>query len=200
MSTKMLKTAFLGLVLSVSGFANAGLITGELNTDNHQTTYLSTDNNTQGVHISDSLNFEWMTTDYFEYELESGVNYFLHIAATDKGGIASLLGNFFLSGNSHVFANGTSSLVTNDLLWQVSTTGWNNYESATVHGNWGDSPWGTSHISAIDQDAKWIWSTDAHNDNAVFFSVEIKAVPEPSTLAIFALGIMGLASRRFKKQ
>lgn len=25
-------------------------------------------------------------------------------------------------------------------------------------------------------------------------------VPEPSTLAIFALGIMGLASRRFKKQ
>ncbi|MFT6691242.1 MAG: hypothetical protein ACJAXH_001767 [Colwellia sp.] len=26
------------------------------------------------------------------------------------------------------------------------------------------------------------------------------AVPEPSTLAIFALGIMGLASRRFKKQ
>jgi hypothetical protein len=28
----------------------------------------------------------------------------------------------------------------------------------------------------------------------------ITAVPEPSTLAIFALGIMGLASRRFKKQ
>ena len=25
-------------------------------------------------------------------------------------------------------------------------------------------------------------------------------VPEPSTLAIFALGIMGLASRKFKKQ
>jgi hypothetical protein len=25
-------------------------------------------------------------------------------------------------------------------------------------------------------------------------------VPEPSTLAIFALGIIGLASRRFKKQ
>jgi len=27
-----------------------------------------------------------------------------------------------------------------------------------------------------------------------------QAVPEPSTLAIFALGLMGLASRRFKKQ
>jgi hypothetical protein len=29
---------------------------------------------------------------------------------------------------------------------------------------------------------------------------EVRDVPEPSTLAIFALGIMGLASRRFKKQ
>jgi hypothetical protein len=29
---------------------------------------------------------------------------------------------------------------------------------------------------------------------------EPPTVPEPSTLAIFALGIVGLASRRFKKQ
>lgn len=31
------------------------------------------------------------------------------------------------------------------------------------------------------------------------FSVSTTAVPEPSTIAIFALGLMGLASRRFKK-
>jgi hypothetical protein len=31
-------------------------------------------------------------------------------------------------------------------------------------------------------------------------SAESNAVPEPSTLAIFALGMIGLASRRFKKQ
>jgi len=31
-------------------------------------------------------------------------------------------------------------------------------------------------------------------------SVGVTAVPEPTTLAIFALGIMGLAARRFKKQ
>ncbi|WP_299084424.1 PEP-CTERM sorting domain-containing protein [uncultured Paraglaciecola sp.] len=31
-------------------------------------------------------------------------------------------------------------------------------------------------------------------------TTSITSVPEPSTLAIFALGIMGLASRRFKKQ
>lgn len=35
-----------------------------------------------------------------------------------------------------------------------------------------------------------------------FISIELNptSVPEPSTLAIFALGMMGLASRRFKKQ
>jgi len=32
------------------------------------------------------------------------------------------------------------------------------------------------------------------------FAVTTTEVPEPSTLAIFALGVMGLASRRFKKQ
>ena len=32
------------------------------------------------------------------------------------------------------------------------------------------------------------------------FHADLTAVPEPSTLAIFALGMIGLASRRFKKQ
>jgi len=35
--------------------------------------------------------------------------------------------------------------------------------------------------------------------NASLDNVSLTTVPEPSTLAIFALGIMGLASRRFKK-
>jgi hypothetical protein len=36
--------------------------------------------------------------------------------------------------------------------------------------------------------------------NAVDVGVEVRAVPEPSTIAIFALGMICLASRRFKKQ
>ena len=42
------------------------------------------------------------------------------------------------------------------------------------------------------------------NNGVVFIAYErtgnSQEVPEPSTLAIFALGIMGLAARRFKKQ
>lgn len=37
-------------------------------------------------------------------------------------------------------------------------------------------------------------------DNVVVAKVPVTQVPEPSTLAIFALGLMGLASRRVKKQ
>jgi hypothetical protein len=37
-------------------------------------------------------------------------------------------------------------------------------------------------------------------DFTAFAYGDVTSVPEPSTLAIFALGIMGLASRRFKKQ
>jgi hypothetical protein len=36
--------------------------------------------------------------------------------------------------------------------------------------------------------------------NASSFLIKVTDVPEPSTLAIFALGLIGLASRRFKKQ
>lgn len=40
---------------------------------------------------------------------------------------------------------------------------------------------------------------DIGYDDIVFAS-KISEVPEPSTLAVFALGLMGLASRKFKKQ
>lgn len=40
----------------------------------------------------------------------------------------------------------------------------------------------------------------APGDHCTIAIVQSVSVPEPSTLAIFALGIMGLASRRFKKQ
>ncbi|MCJ8322073.1 MAG: PEP-CTERM sorting domain-containing protein [Colwellia sp.] len=39
----------------------------------------------------------------------------------------------------------------------------------------------------------------ADNDYRLTFNDGAASVPEPSTLAIFALGIMGLASRRLKK-
>ena len=83
----------------------------------------------------------------------------------------------------------------------MSTSGWSDYETASmVGGTNGVWPWGKR--TAIDSNATWIWTSKAYDDNNVYFSAAITAtdVPEPSTLAIFALGLMGLVSRRFKKQ
>ena len=56
-------------------------------------------------------------------------------------------------------------------------------------------------------DSSWInlTSIDIHRDSGIFMgidniSVNAQSVPDPSTLVIFALGAMGLFSRRLKKQ
>lgn len=56
-----------------------------------------------------------------------------------------------------------------------------------------------SYIAGIEDPASL---QDIYSASEVYalFLVKSSSVPEPSTLAIFALGIMGLASRRFKKQ
>lgn len=46
----------------------------------------------------------------------------------------------------------------------------------------------------------WSQPDNAAQSDISTFLVRATQVPEPSTLAIFALGIMGLAARRFKKQ
>ncbi len=71
--------------------------------------------------------------------------------------------------------------------------------------------WGMVNISitglAMSSNTKFQWIQAKHSgnnwDNWAIDNVKLSNnvdVPEPSTLAIFALGMMGLASRRFKKK
>ncbi len=55
------------------------------------------------------------------------------------------------------------------------------------------SPNTITNWSGLDGETKW--QSVSH-----LLVSEVKNVPEPSSLAIFALGVIGLASRRFKKQ
>ena len=71
-----------------------------------------------------------------------------------------------------------------------------------------DSWWNTSGITEYSSTnflllgTHWTsWNKETVNSRAGHWLVrEATSVPEPSTLAIFALGMIGLASRRFKKQ
>jgi len=62
-------------------------------------------------------------------------------------------------------------------------------------GAWGGSRGFTGHI-----DEFALYDTVLTSEQISAHYSAAKSVPEPSTLAIFALGLMGLASRRFKKQ
>ena len=186
-------------VVNFSQIAHAGLLTGALNVDNQHWVYLSTDDNTQGNLLSSGSN--WALTETFSTNLVAGTDYFLHIRGKNATNISGFLGEFNLTGSEHLFSNDLDKVLTNTSDWQVSTSGWNNYVNASmVNGTNGVAPW--FNIAGVDSSATWIWTTDAQNDNQVYFSLAITAtdVPEPSTLAIFALALMGLASRRANKQ
>ena len=61
-------------------------------------------------------------------------------------------------------------------------------------------------LLANNYDHHWLTGSEQqHNSTMLVRTASVvtsptTSVPEPSTLAIFALGIMGLAARRFKKQ
>ena len=131
--------------------------------------------------------------------------YYLHVQAEDWGYIAGFLGDFSIDTNDHVFNNGLAQLLTNNVDWNLSTTGWNNYTTASTSllgtSYNGIGPWGLRN--GVDANADWIWSSESYTDLNAYFSTTITAVtavPAPSTMIIFGLALIGLASRRFKKQ
>jgi MSHA biogenesis protein MshQ len=194
-----LKTLAVSCALIASTHASATLLSGGLNVDNGYAAYISTDNTVQGNLISSANN--WYSTYHFSgVNLTAGQNYFLHIFAYDQGGIAGFLGEFNLTGSDHQFSNGLTNLKTNTTDWDVSLTGWNNYQDASYLGNNGVWPWG-SH-SAISGDAEWIWTADAHNHNQVYFTTAITAtqVSEPGAIMLLGFGLAGLMIARRKSK
>jgi hypothetical protein len=204
MNIKMLKAAVAGLVLSVSGFATAGLITvSEI-----------TNQTTDGQLFNFSLNI----SDYFagssstleviiQGDFDGGAGSSEDVSVSMEG---VLFGNFGFDStqaynvvnytlgvnnfNTYKFnlqflldAGTTASLLLDNVLNVAidfddgvnTDCGWSNTDNCITNS-------GASPFAAIN----YTYSNSVPTTN----------VPEPTSLAIFALGIMGLASRRFKKQ
>jgi hypothetical protein len=196
MKFKFLMTILASLVLSASclvNVANAGLITVD---DWHLTT--GPNAGLTQSRYSDDIFFAISKNTYFDHTAEYEMLDGYHQATWDEytGVVNEYISSFGYLPSDHVHHNnfGWSGYSyegeTRYYFNLADTTQVNGQSKYHIHAGNHDSYTNLNYYQAnsFTQWAGFILVKDEVN------------VPEPSTLAIFALGIMGLASRRFKKQ
>lgn len=195
--------------------ASATLLTGTLRVDDQFDAYFSTNNGVQGDLIASGD--DWRATYTLSDAMTAGQSGFLHIVAHNVGGAGGFLGAFYFSDSNFKFANGTQTLLTGDSAWTYNTTGWANSSNAwstpVNEGEEGVGPWNATPALAA-ANPSWIWnhlSSASHPDtNTLYFSAKLISnsnvtgdangvVPEPASLALFGLGIAGMAAMRKRR-
>jgi len=149
----------------------------------------------------------WTQSDSVTIDLGAGTHYFAWLISNDgeptDGNPAALLAEILWDGN----ANYSSS------AWEVCESGEGldcsgSLTNATEYGFNGDpNIWtdvnGGNPVSGISTNANWIYTAnnfaDADPQAAIRTSITIGAVPEPSIIALFALGLFGLGFARRRK-
>ena len=182
--------------------ANATTLAGDNTSDNFFTAYLSTSDSVLGTQI-DTGN-DWTTTYSFSGQgLSGGVTNYLHVIAGNGGGPEMYVGDFTLSDTGFHFANGTQHIATDTTNWRASGAAASWFAPTGTPQSFDPSTWGTR--PNIDAGALFIWSNPTGVNDEAFFSTTITAaavthgVPEPGTLSILALGLLGFGALRRRK-
>lgn len=189
----MLRTTILA-ALATAGLATAAnaqvTLAGFINVDDRFTASVSTSATTAGTTWFSGTS--WPTTYSGTLDITDPGTYFLHVRAQDLGRPEMFIGRFTLTG-AGVFANGTQTLITNELDWVVSTSNFGESTTAPiVIGSNGISPWG---FFANQQDAKFIWAPQ-YVDGVAYFTASFTVIPTPASAAA---GLLGLAALRRKR-
>ena len=188
MSSKIKSIVLLCLFsLCIAGKANAGLIVGDLYAD---------DNGIQWEYVGN-------------FDLTDGIDIFTGATATTYNGVEAALfhfntlssGEIALSTNKeNDYSNIADFIVNHNAFYDTFNGGHlnigiqENSESLTTDIN------GNTSYDLIGDRSAYVWDRAGSKGfyvNHVFKSV---SVPEPSTLAIFTLALIGLASRHIKKK
>jgi hypothetical protein len=195
MKFKFLKSILVGMIISASSLANAGLIhTFEFDD-------LSAWNNVSNFIVGDSLtvtfddntdfnNVEWNDILSFQFNINAGSPGALHNADFNTNGNANDMFSFI---NNEVVLNfGVASV--SGFADPVNGKGYTalfENNSIDISVEIGQTSTG-SYVTAILED-----TTSGSSYSIISTPIQ---VPAPASLAIFALGMLGLASRRFKNQ
>lgn len=190
MNLKMIKAAWIGLVLSVSGLANATLIdNGSYTTDTEAglewLDWTTTSGETQADAIATFGSGGWRIANQTEvYELFN--NYFdttlIYTSENyvNSAGIPDYTNKFTEFKDLFGSNNGTQ------VFARIEGLGLIGLQSSHIFGGYLPGTYGAINLNRTREGVALVRD-----------SVQ---VPEPSTFAIFALGMIGLVSRRFKKQ
>jgi hypothetical protein len=191
MNIKLIKAACAGITLTICSFANAGIIDNGSYTTVDGLDWLDwtlTQSETQSTALA--ANIGWRTATLIEMESMmntmfsttftwdvSGIDVGLGAVAGVQNYKATFLQLFGATGNQYTYASAEG----------VGLVGFGDYAYAAVgRPGGGDHPFDDINFASSFSGVALVRSSIS--------------VPEPSTLAIFALGMIGLASHRFKKQ
>ncbi|ASP48542.1 PEP-CTERM sorting domain-containing protein [Cognaticolwellia beringensis] len=203
MKLKFLRAAAAGLMLTVCSIANAGLIINNFGLTSSDNTITFDEIVFAGNTVVD--------TQYASLGLTftSGLKYDAQGSSSFPGISGHYLGNFTPVINPFsIFFSDDQTEAAFGLATNPQTTTFNallngvlveSFSTSTSANNSSQGFYGFTGI-LFDEIQVASNSGSALIDNIQFNNSSSTAVPEPSTLAIFALGIMGLAARRFKKQ
>jgi uncharacterized protein YjdB len=162
---------------------NTVQLVSELLVDNSFNLYISTSDTEKGELMLSGPSDKVYK---YNYLLDKGKKYYLHIEAKDAGVAAAFIGRFELNGSGLVFKNNSKILTTNISDFKVSKTGFGiNYETPSV------STYNYSNVYDIGNNlssSKWIWTNNGKDVNCIrYFSAEIvPSVNSPTNLVAIA--------------
>jgi hypothetical protein len=197
MKFRYLKTTMAAVLLSVSGLANAGLIEIDFD-DLSNGTVVGNNYLTQGVSFVDA---SITSIPLAGISAPNGINRLGSYNFDQNNPITAIFSTLVSSVSLSGYDVGSAGFIMKAYDMQV---GGNLLQTVSFVGP--DIGIGTNHTLSLNiggiRRVEFSQILVGGGDGVVFdnFSFNTAEVPEPSTLAIFALGIMGLASRRFKKQ
>ena len=193
MNNKFLKMAVAGLVLFVSGFANAGIITytDRLDFQNNTGSLLSFEGFNNAFDTDITVNAAGGYSGFWTVQPSEGTH---NLALIETSAVTFTFG-------TAVYAFGFDAIEMNLGSIDYLDSAGNSIADALLL-NIGSQFFGVVSDTLI---SSFTLGTGSDSSGGVYFvdALETRTVtdvPEPSTLAILGLGLMGLAARRFKKQ